>query len=239
MLTSADDDDRQCNIRLSGFGHTLICQLPAIIQPWRIKVKPRSWDAATIARLGRDWYHDVHRREFGFSLSGTGMVDGCVALHLHYGPQTHDSRTTKSKCWFLPWTQWRHVRHSLYGLNGEFFTTIPEKGTWTDHRDLVAGCPTRTLSFLDFDGEALTARTRIEEREWRHGKGWFKWLSWFRNPKIQRSLDIKFSGETGDRKGSWKGGTVGHSISMLPGELHESAFRRYCGEHSMTFMGEA
>ena len=25
-----------------------------------------------------------------------------------------------------------------------------------------------------------------------------------------------------------KGGTVGHSIDMLPGELHEAAFRRYC-----------
>lgn len=56
---------------------------------------------------------------------------------------------------------------------------------------------------------------------------------------LRRSLDIRFSGETGHRKGSWKGGTVGHSINMLPGELHEAAFHRYCTEHEMTFIGEA
>lgn len=37
------------------------------------------------------------------------------------------------------------------------------------------------------------------------------------------------------RKGSWKGGTIGHSIEMPPGELHADAFRRYCAEHNMTF----
>ena len=47
------------------------------------------------------------------------------------------------------------------------------------------------------------------------------------------------AGETGKRKGSWKGGTIGHSIGMEPGELHESAFRRYCTEHNMVFGGEA
>ena len=46
--------------------------------------------------------------------------------------------------------------------------------------------------------------------------------------KIRRSLDLEFSGETGPEKGSWKGGTVGTGIEMLPGELHEAAFRRYC-----------
>lgn len=34
----------------------------------------------------------------------------------------------------------------------------------------------------------------------------------------------------GPEKGSWKGGTIGHSIEMLPDELHEAAFRRYCDQ---------
>ena len=85
----------------------------------------------------------------------------------------------------------------------------------------------------------FTARTLIEEREWRLGEGWFKWLSLFRGPKISRSLDIRFSGETGRRKGSWKGGTTGHSIQLkFLGELHETAFRRYCAAHEMTFVGK-
>jgi hypothetical protein len=52
-------------------------------------------------------------------------------------------------------------------------------------------------------------------------------------------LDIRFSEETGRRKGSWKGGTLGHGIDMLPGELHEAAFRRYCATHEMEFVGAA
>jgi hypothetical protein len=39
-------------------------------------------------------------------------------------------------------------------------------------------------------------------------------------------------------KGSWKGGTVGHSIAMLPGELHGAAFARYCEQHEMTLQAE-
>jgi hypothetical protein len=138
------------------------------------------------------------------------------------------------------------VRKSLYGLQGEHVWTEPQTN-WRllnvqenieAHRKIweaEESCPTVSFAFTDFDGEALTAKTKIEEREWRAGTGWFKWLSYFRTPIIHRSLDIRFSGETGKRKGSWKGGTVGHSIEMNPGELHESAFRRYCAEHEMKF----
>lgn len=37
----------------------------------------------------------------------------------------------------------------------------------------------------------------------------------------------------------WKGGTTGHAINMLSGELHEAAFRRYCAENNMTFVSVA
>lgn len=226
MLSSGDDDDYPgCRLRFSGFGRTLIAAIPRIISPWSQWVPTRS-------AVGG--YYDTHTREYGFSLSRTGMVGGSSSLHVHYGPQTGDSRTTKSKCYFLPWTQWRHVRHSLYDASGELHCTIPEKMRWSDCRDMVDSCQVLTFRFNDFDGEVLHATTRIEEREWRFGEGWFKWLSWFRKPMISRYLDIQFSGETGREKGSWKGGTVGHSIEMLPGEMHEAAFRRYCAQHEMT-----
>ncbi|ACL57600.1 hypothetical protein [Methylobacterium nodulans] len=239
VLGSGDDDDYPgCRLRVSGFGHTLILALPAIIKPWRRKVYAQTWDAATIERLGRDWYWDSHERQYGVSVS-----DGFLQVFL--GAQTHDSTTTQSWSCFLPWTQWRHARSSFYGLEGEHFWTEPPRrgnllgagGWWAARHAAEEACPSRTFAFTDFDGEALTARTRIEEREWHFGTGWFKWLSLFRRPKIRRSLDIRFSGETGQRKGSWKGGTIGHSIDMLPGELHEAAFRRYCTENNMSFGG--
>lgn len=230
VLSSGEDECPNASFRVSGFGHTLIVGIPAIIKPWRRWVDLSGYDWAK-----GDGYWDIHRNEYGFSIS-----DGFLQVFL--GPQTHDSETTR--CWskFIPWKQWRHVRRSLYDLSGEH--------VWTDIRGARFGeadydrnraaeesCPSLSFEFDDFDAERIVAKTRIDEREWRFGEGWFKWLSLFRRPKVIRSLDIRFSSETGRRKGSWKGGTIGHSIDMLPGELHEAAFRRYCAEHNMTFVG--
>jgi hypothetical protein len=172
-------------------------------------------------------------------ISGGGRcVDGCSRL----GRQTHDSSTTQDWGYFLPWTQWRHVRHSVYGLDGKLFADLPQGrffDTYPARKALEEACPTFSFNFLDYDGEGLIATTRIEEREWKFGTGAFKWLSLFRSNKIRRSLDLRFSGETGKRKGSWKGGTIGTGIDMFPDELHESAFRRYCAANGMTFLASA
>ncbi|MCA0032731.1 hypothetical protein [Mesorhizobium sp. B263B2A] len=237
VLGSGDDEYPGCDLRLSGFGHTLILALPQVLKPWRRKVEAKTWDAATIERLGRDWYWDTHEREYGFTCS-----EGHLSVML--GRQTNDSSTEQRWSKFLPWTQWRHVRKSFYGINGEHVATLPntgksyvgDPGRWERERAIEKTTPTVVFAFDDFDGERLSVATMIEEWEWKFGTGWFKWLSLFRAPKIRRSLDLRFSGETGERKGSWKGGTLGHSIDMLPGELHEPAFRRYCIKQKMTFV---
>ena len=243
-IRSGDDEDRSPSFRISIGRWSFLSVLPGwVIKPESTKIYPQ-WDAATIVRLGRNWYEDITPREYGISIS-----EG--HLSIHYGRVTHDSSTEQYWGCFLPWTQWRHVRHSFYGLQGEHFYTAIDAETrairklgevqFRECLDIVRQweerCPTCTFAFKDFDGEELTATTRIEAREWRFGTGWFEWLSAFRSPKIRRSLDIRFSGETGRRKGSWKGGTTGHSIEMLPYDLHESAFKRYCAEHEMTFVG--
>lgn len=238
VLSSCDDDHydyqgvNSSTFRLSAFGFTLIAHLPEIISPRKQKVFP-GWDETTVARLGRNWYWDIDQREFGFSYS-----DGF--LQLFRGRRTNDISTDQTKSWFLPWTQWRHVRHSYYGLDGNLFFDDPENMSWlSKEREAAqakaAECPAVKYAFKDFDGEDIVATCRIEEREWRFGTGYFKWLSAFRKPMIKRSLCLDFSKETGRRKGSWKGGTVGHAIDMHLGEAPESAFRRYCTEHEMTF----
>lgn len=143
---------------------------------------------------------------------------------------------------------------SLYDAAGaEFWTQIERRGNGTKYRDfdaqLEAEARCDKVAFLidDYDGERITATTHIEEREWKFGEGWFRWLSLFRRNMVRRSLSIGFDKETGPEKGSWKGGTMGTGIEMLPGELHEAAFRRYCEQdHSskyrhyrVTFVGRA
>jgi len=229
MLDSGHDEYPGCCLRLRAFGATLIIELPAIIKPWREKIIA-GWDAATVERLRRNWYWNEYAREYGFAL-----IEGEV--HLRYGRQTNDSSTDQGEVWFLPWMQWRHVRHTLYGLDGFFVWAELEGMPWEQRHERTYLCPSLSFEFDDYDGERITARTKIEEREWLFGTGWFRWLSLFRRAKAIRSLDIRFSSEVGKRKGSWKGGTIGHSIEMRSGELHESAFQRYCCEHDMAFVG--
>jgi len=232
MLDSGGDHEssgnKGCNLKLQACGSTLIIELPRLLPDFRIRHSNVAWDAATIERLGRNWYDEVFPREYGFTVS-----DG--AMHVHYGPQTHDSTTTKSKCYFLPWCNWRFVRHSWYGPTGQHIETLWEtrskevrSAQWEWRREFEAGLVKTRFEIVDYDGARIGVSTNIEEREWRFGTGAFAWLSLFRKATIRRTLNIEFDRECGPEKGSWKGGLIGTSIDMLPGELHEAAFRRYC-----------
>jgi len=238
MLGSGDGDDYAgCRLRIAIGAHTFIAALPPILKPWRrwhpITTEPTR---SQMIESGRNpGYWDQHEREFGFS-----AFEG--ALHVHFGAQTHDSDTTKSKIWFYPWREQYRVRESLYDLSGEHFADMPawsfrQKNNWTVKQAIEAACPVACFDFKDFDGEQITATCRMQEVEYRRGKGLFRLLYIGRN-RVYRSLDLRFSSEVGRRKGSWKGGTVGHGVTMLPGELHEAAFRRYCAENGLTFLAQ-
>lgn len=224
MLDSGANDGGpgDCHIRFYLFRWTIILELPRIIRDWRER-KHAGWDDATIARIGRNWYENVYPREYGAYYSDK-------SIFVHYGQQTHDSRTDKNKVIFLPWMHSTHIRRSLLDLKGEHFWT-----EWSKERSarealnaVRNACPKARFEFEDFDGEKITATTHIEEWEWRQGTGWFRWLSWFSKPQIRRTLELEFSSEVGPEKGSWKGGTVGHSTEMRAGETPEDAFKRYC-----------
>lgn len=225
--TGGDYDDREPfnSLTAYAFGWVARLKLPTMMRPCRIQ------HVSTIQ--GRDFWYETFPCEYGFSLS-----DGFLQLFL--GPQTHDSDTTKSWSKHLPWTQWRFYRHAYYDLEG---SQVWEQLDRDRKRPFVAhgfdeqqraeeACQSDSFLIDDYDGQRIIAKTIIEQREWKFGEGWFKWLSIFRKNLVRRSLKIDFDSETGPEKGSWKGGTCGTNIDMLPDELHEAAFKRYCeGEH--------
>lgn len=251
MLDSGGDHEssgtKGCNLRLHAMGRTLTIELPNFLPDFRERHVARYWDAATIERMGRNWYDEVFPCEYGFTVSDS-------ALHVHFGPQTHDSTTTKSKVYFLPWLNWRFVRQSWYGPDGSEIETLWEtsdpvvRDAQREWRTEFEGTLVKTrFEVEDYDRQRILVDTNIEEREWRFGTGLFCWLSLFRKALIRRTLEIEFAVEVGPDKGSWKGGLIGTSIEMLPGELHESAMRRYCdkehrakhGKYRLTFIGPA
>lgn len=234
------DDDRapRNDITVYAGGWCARVYLPNILQPWRQWVPTGHYAWAKSPDAG---YWDVHSREYGFCLN-----DGFLTLFL--GAQTHDSTTTQSKSWFLPWTQWDHVRHSIYQPDGSHFADIPGRGDWVNVlNDVLEKVGKAEFILDDYDGERIKATCYIEEREWHFGTGYFSWLKWFRKAMIKRSLSISFDKETGKEKGSWKGGTVGCSAEMQKGDTPEQSIRRYCdaehrsksGKYKMTFVGVA
>jgi hypothetical protein len=232
---SGDDEDPGNRFYLICFGWALRIRLPEIVSPHQEKHFALTWSEEDIKRLGRNWYYETYSRRFGISLSNMGS--GYDFLQIRYGQSTNDSSTDKTWSYSLPWMQWDHVRHSLYAPDGSHFYTEPRNAGRLDSKDKACwemkdSCPASYFGFEDYDGEMIVATCVIEEMEWHKGDGWFKWLKYFSRPKIRRSLDLKFSAETGPEKGSWKGGTIGTAIGMQKGETPEMAFRRYCGmEH--------
>lgn len=233
VLGSGDGDEYPgCRLQISIGTRTLIVALPQIIKPWRKWVDTTHYHWSDNPAGG---YWDTGAREYGFTLS-----DGHLSVAL--GRVTNDSSTEQRWGCFLPWTQWRFISHRFYDAEGRLVYSDTHRGP-RDLEDQRAhwaaqdAVPTVDFRFKDFDGEELTASTRIEEYEHKFGTSWFSWLSLFRRRRVRRSLDIRFSGETGKRKGSWKGGTIGSGIEMQPGEMHEEAFVRYCAEHDMSFLG--
>lgn len=201
-------DKDSCSLNVKGFGWVAEMRLPAIIKP-------------VVIDNGR--YKEYYARAYGFSLSDNHF------LQIFKGLRTCDSSTDQTWCCHLPWKEWRFVRYSLYDTEGQLFAEHSGKGS---SYELRKQCPSVKFLFEDYDGQQITATTFIEERQWERGEGRFKWLSWFYKPMIRRELNLEFSSEVGREKGSWKGGTIGHGIDMLPGEMHEDAFKRYCeNEH--------
>lgn len=214
VFSSGGDEESETanNITVYLFGYVFKVMLPNLIGDYKYHHEGVFTGGKTYS------YDETHSKEYGFCLN-----DGF--LNIFYGAQTHDSETTKSKGYFLPWTQWRFVRYAQYDNNNELlYESFGSHGDYEEREK----CPTVDFTFKDYDGEEIVAKTSIEVREWKFGEGWFKWLSIFRPRMIKRSLDLSFSSEVGKEKGSWKGGTVGTSIEMLNGELHEGAFKRYC-----------
>lgn len=221
-----DDGEVDNDLTWYCFGYCFRVKLPNILKP-------------VVVDNGR--YKESFARDYGFS-----YCDGFFQLFL--GAQTHDSDTNKSWSCFVPWKSWRHIRHSIYDTKGclfyQYYNGDDALG-FTHMYEQRQLCPSIKFQFEDYDGKVIVASTVIEEREWKKGEKWCKWLSWFIAPKVKRTLDIQFSEEVGPEKGSWKGGTIGHSIEMLPGEDHVAAFKRYCcdkhhsrsGDFNLTYIG--
>lgn len=132
-----------------------------------------------------------------------------------------------NKWWtfYAPWSlQW--VRTSAMLANGEWEHERKGdiKSFWQDEWKDRLWTKDYPYTYILKSGEVQhrTATVQVREREWRWH--WFKWLPLTK--KVDRSIDINFSDEVGERTGSWKGGCTGCGYTMLPNETPLECLRR-------------
>ncbi len=224
-VKSRDEDYDNTTLNWSLNDHYSHINIPEIISPVEILIR------YSINGINKN-YIRLLRRKYGFSVYENFIT-------FNYGICEYDSSVDQSKSFNLGWRDHTFVRCSIYEPKwNSLFAHCELKGIkkWNSDEvaELRASVPKISFRFNDFDGEEIIATCLIEEREWHIGSGCFSWLKYINKPLIRRCIDISFNKETGSRKGSWKGGTTGTGIDMLPDECISSAFLRYANEHKFT-----
>jgi hypothetical protein len=142
----------------------------------------------------------------------SAYASGEFGLVFHWGMRR------KSYDW--PWT-WHTLAYETMMPNGTWESlrySFDERGRVKPYTEV------HPYTYTLKSGEVQHRTAKISKR--RHVLTWrgFKALGWPR--WIKESIDIEFSGEVGERSGSWKGGCTGCSYDLRPDETMLAALRR-------------
>ncbi len=234
---SKGDDRERCTFTISLFGiwrHYALdwCWLKPVIHTQKKHQKEGSYEIEIEREVSFYYIKD----EMGSHITGLIGVDD---------PGWLDN--FKFKSWkvykMFPWTQSTFREHALLNLDQTVFHIMSRDGKLGDgscepHSWDYPSHETAKFKFLDgHDGEEIIATVKAERRTWTKGEKSFAWLRYFTKPRVHIDLDLKFDKEVGDRKGSWKGGTVGTGTRFLDGETPSDSVARFCHNEGHTFLG--
>ncbi len=149
---------------------------------------------------------------------------------------------TVSKMWAIPWKQSKFAKHILLNIDGSVYVELDKSastldGAWFNNPWDYPGHERIRFTFRDgHDNELITAIVYREKRVWTKGVSWMSWLKYVTKPIVHDSIDLNFDKEVGSRKGSWKGGTMGHGAEVRGNEGTLGSCIRYCEEHGHHFI---
>ena len=148
--------------------------------------------------------------------------------------------------WQLPFITWEHMKHKaechINVYNPEILGYISTKILETKEKIYQENETINkiTIPYIDsYDGTVVNATVWKEYRIWKR-----KWLTWlpFKEPEtcLDKTLpkwlwwtesrrdyiEIEFDKEVGRKKGTWKGGVLGCSYDLKPGETAEECLKR-------------
>jgi len=205
-----EDDDRdleQCRISISIGKHR-----------WRLITGIRFLKPVVekcIAGNGRS-YNIVHPKKYGFYIFENNH------FVINYGVSVFNEglrNTIKSKEWscFLPWTEWKFIRHTIYDIDGAVYRTRPGYNKYTADDDfdrMEDGCELLYFRFIHGDGEDGIASAYIDEREWTKGIGLFSFIKYFIPNRISRSIECNFEFGIGSHRNPHSRSTTGCGFKL-------------------------
>jgi hypothetical protein len=165
----------------------------------------------------------------------TKLAEGCdmprygIEIHndsvwLHWGGTYDESVGQMSKermwSWDLPFVTWQNIEHVRLAKDGTWHPV----SVFFNSRSLSSIKPLTIMfpySYTLKSGEVQNVKADVGEIRLSWARKWAPFLK-----KHRRSIDIDFDQEVGERTGSWKGGVLGCSYDILPGEAWLAALRR-------------
>ena len=179
---------------------------------------------------------NIHLFFFGLELIlpfRNKLTDECIPpqwgiAHHHQTLWIYKGNQNLSGNWYafsMPWMR-KWVRTSALRQDGfwEHETKNNTKNFWDNKWKSILWHKTYPYTYVLKSGvvQKRQATVKVEEREWR--MNWFTWLPF--NRRIQRTIDVEFNDEVGERTGSWKGGTLGCGYLLRPDETPLKCLRR-------------
>ena len=133
----------------------------------------------------------------------------------------------KNKVIYLPWNyEW--IRTSCLSKDNTWINETKNNRNmefWNKEKwNNIIFSETHPYKYISTYGDEQNclATIRVQEREWR-----WKWFTWLKYPRlIRKDIEIEFSDDIGERKGSWKGGTTGCSYTMKNKETPYETLKR-------------
>lgn len=165
----------------------------------------------------------------------SGMGDECDSPQ--YGLNTYKtgSNAVADEVWFY-WGKKREHKNLPWALNWYRTSVLLKDGSWEtekkgDKKNFYEDEWKQrqwseqyeyTYTLRSGEVQKLPTTIYVEEREWRR-QGWM-WCSLFNS--VNKKIDVDFTEEVGEGRGSWKGGVLGCGYSIKKGETPLECLKR-------------
>lgn len=180
---------------------------------------------------GKSGYTDYIQVEYSIAIRND-------SISLQCGPNLDCWPSKYSKYISFPWKDARTTSITFFEYNPKtkelktFKRLGEEKAPILEIMETEKEVPKFKIAFNDYDGTEVVATCHVQERRWKYGVKWAKFLGLFQKENVRRAIYFKFDKETGTEKGSWKGGTLGSGCDLEIGQDPFEAFKIYAASNS-------